>query len=148
MIRYGNLGKLKRFDGPAITDPRAKKGTPRTPDVANPDAFKSAEFEYDGFSIGVTFHQGKSAREEYRRIGAKLSEKLDDKDVEALLQANSNGKKWTQIEIHPHGRGWVREDGAQAGFTENHAFFIWDGGKLRAAERAEKENKATAPTGF
>ncbi len=137
IARYGNP---KQFKGPAVENPTAMKGTPKTPDVANPNAFKWAEFEYNGFSVTVQFIQGKSVQEEYRR---SASGKLHDKDIEALLQANSDGKKWTQADK----RHWTREDGADAGRTDDGAFFVRDS-KLAAAGRAERENAAKAPTGF
>lgn len=71
-------------------------------------------FSKNGFSISVTFINGRSAEETYSKEGAPRP--LSSGDVEALLKANSSGRQWSKQprQKDPSVTLWTRTDGATA----------------------------------
>jgi hypothetical protein len=71
-------------------------------------------YSYNGLRITVEYNNGKSVKEIYSKPFDEGG--LDKATVEALLQANSNDKKWTPSDE----RLWKREDGATASWAREY----------------------------
>jgi hypothetical protein len=87
------------------------------------DSIRSAMYEKDAVRITVEFSQGRSVKETYRKT---KGEKLVSEDVEKLLQANSDGKKWTPVSsdtVSGATKEWKREDGARA-YTSGYSLTV------------------------
>ena len=78
-----------------------------------PDSITSAKYLFNGFAIHVEFTNGRSVKETFTK------DELDSSDIDALLKANSDNKKWTPIAPEATDKGvthWKREDGVTAFF--------------------------------
>ena len=72
---------------------------------------------------------------------------LSAKDIETLLNANSNGKPWTHLQSPSGNNDWTCENGYTATFGGDHVFIVKDPAKIKAAQEA-KEKNAKPPAGF
>jgi len=102
-----------RYGKPVWKHTASHDGSTRTHQKMGEPSVVMKKYENSGFKIEVEYNNGLSVKETYYR-----STRLDSAEIEALLQANSNGKKWT---LEATGR-WKREDGAIAslGKSSNH----------------------------
>ena len=94
-----------RYGKPVWEHTASHDGSTRTHQKMGEPSIVMKDYENSGFKIKVEYNNGISVKETYYR-----STELDSAEIEALLQANSNGKKWT---LEATGR-WKREDGAIA----------------------------------
>jgi len=90
------------------------------------DSVKSASYRFNGFDIRVEFTKGRSTKEIFSK------DELDSSDVETLLLANSDKKKWTPVTSEVPGTPvshWKREDGVTAFLGVVHGTKHIRGGK-------------------
>ena len=130
------------------------KGKPVDVLVDMPDLtlLTNVEFVKDDFNITVRFFQGKSVEETYRR-----KTRLLRRDVDVLLEANSDGKKWVKDSVLNTGATadyygllthWTRDDGMVAIMSSGESLMVSDGGRAQKAERDKKDKAVKPPTGF
>jgi hypothetical protein len=71
-------------------------------------------FMKGGFFIIVEFFNGRAETIMFRKVEQNvlgMGEKLTDNEIESLLAANGNGKKWKTLEIMSMDDNWITEDG-------------------------------------
>ena len=124
--------------------PDPPRGVPpsRVPPIEN----SSRDYHHDGIKIGVRFYNGISGKESYYRATGE-SHQLSEKDIETLLNANSNGKPWTHLRSPSGNNDWTCENGYTAAFSGQDVLVIKDPAKIQAAQEA-KEKNAKPPAGF
>ena len=100
---------------------------------------------HDGIIIEVRFLNGISVEETYRQTvrDDRNDVHLSKKDIETILNANSNGRLWTD-EKNGH---WTCENGYTAVKTDTGLLHVKDPAKIQAAKEA-KEKSAKPPAGF
>lgn len=110
-------------------------------------------FSKNGFSISVTFINGRSAEETYFKVGIP-SRPLSPSDIEALLKANSSGQQWSKepAQKDPAETLWTRTDGATAEELANFLTFkskeFVEAEARKKAELFKAMHPATSTDGF
>ena len=111
----------------------------------------SSIYETNGFKIVVQFRNKKSSAEKY----SHKDRKLYWNEIDAFLQAHSDGKKWIESDTQESIiRRWHREGGVTADISgvvggNTAAYFtVTDGGKAQREGDAEMQKKVKPPSGF
>lgn len=96
-------------------------------DTSPDNGLRQQRFTVGGLQVEVLFN--------YISVGESYfpSTPLSEKQIQALLDANSEGFRWDELPKGTH-RSWIRQDGAEARLTDSS--FIFRSKELVAKEQA------------
>jgi hypothetical protein len=104
------------------------------------------DFKKNGFIIHVIFlKNGKAGRIDFVKIdggGPKMPGEITYNEKLLLLKANSQGKKWVEIECDSPDSAWKRSDGAKALYSGRMLLIMTkESMKVTFEAKAKKEKK-------
>lgn len=114
---------------------------------------KSALFSKDGFEVMVAFRKSAAFAISFQKI-EKNSDRsiatITAAEIEALMEANSGGKKWGEAKELAGGKEWATLDGTRVAYykTSDHMLLIRIKADFEQFSKEEHEAQKAKMSGF
>jgi len=120
LLLIGLAHSVKANLGDTETDIYKRYGKIQSPPVSMTNKDVTFYFKYKDYVVTVTLIEGQSHRETFTKQDNKP---FTETEIQALLNANANGRKWEMMTDNKDVKIWVLEaHGAFAGYYKAHPY--------------------------